>query len=133
MSGYGIAGTGTALYFSTGNSDPTGMTYTGTTNIQESVVTLSNQLGLLGTFTPSNVAVLDEGDVDLGSGGVLLLPSQGGNFPDLAVTAGKDGKIVFAQSRRHANARLQLGRSPRHPSAFGLLVRTVIFYGLRWD
>ena len=51
MSGYGIAGTGTALYFSTGNSDPT--TYDGTTNIQESVVTLSNQLRLLGTFTPS--------------------------------------------------------------------------------
>jgi hypothetical protein len=93
MSGYGIAGTGTALYFSTGNSDPT--TYDGTTNIQESVVTLSNHLGLLGTFTPSNVAVLDEGDVDLGSGGVLLLPSQGGNFPNLAVTAGKDGRLFL--------------------------------------
>jgi hypothetical protein len=93
MSGYGIAGAGTALYFSTGNSDPT--TYDGTTNIQESVVTLSNQLGLLGTFTPSNVAALDEGDVDLGSGGVLLLPSQGGKFPNLAVTAGKDGRLFL--------------------------------------
>jgi hypothetical protein len=93
MSGYGIAGTGTALYFSTGNSDAG--TYDGTTNIQESVVTLSNQLGLLGTFTPSNVADLDKYDVDLGSGGVLLLPSQGGSFPDLAVTAGKDGRLFL--------------------------------------
>jgi hypothetical protein len=93
MSGYGIAGTGTALYFSTGNSAPT--TYDGTTNIQESVVTLSNQLGLLGTFTPSNVAALDEGDVDLGSGGVLLLPSQSGKFSNLAVTAGKDGRLFL--------------------------------------
>jgi len=88
MSGYGIAGTGTGteLYFSTGNSDcnfyltpevcPATTTYNGTTNIQESVVRLNTQLGLLGTFTPTNVADLDAGDVDLGSGGVLLLPRR---------------------------------------------------------
>ena len=107
MSGYGIAGTGTSteLYFSTGNSDcnfyvspevcPATTTYNGTTNIQESVVRLNTQLGLLGTFTPTNVAALDARDVDLGSGGVLLLPPQAGSFPDLAVAGGKDGRLFL--------------------------------------
>jgi hypothetical protein len=106
MSGYGIAGSGTQLFFSTGNSDcnyyvrpvqcPPTTTYDGSTNIQESVVTLNGNLTqLLGTFTPSNVAALDMADDDLGSGGVLLLPAQSGSFPSLAVAAGKDGRLFL--------------------------------------
>src|ERR1700730_1681667 len=83
---------GTDLYFSTGNSDcniranpvicPAKTTYDGVTIIQESVVKLSGDLTTLrGIFTPSNVADLDKGDHDLGSGGVLLLPPQTGNVP----------------------------------------------------
>jgi hypothetical protein len=103
MSGYGIASaghlegdlfTGAELLFATANSNPG--TYDGITNIQESVVRLaSNLTSVIGTFTPSNVTALDEGDTDLGSGGVMLLPPQSGNFPNLAVAAGKDGNLLL--------------------------------------
>jgi hypothetical protein len=94
MSGYGIAGDGTDLFFSTGNSDPSKSTYDGKTNIQESVVRLSGDLTppIRGIFTPSNVASLDKFDTDLGSGGVLLLPPLSS---PLAVMSGKDGNLLL--------------------------------------
>jgi hypothetical protein len=46
-------------------------------------------------FTAYNQAILSQNDQDLGSGGVLLLPSQSGAYPRLAVTAGKDGTIYL--------------------------------------
>jgi hypothetical protein len=106
MSGFGIAASGTSLFFATGNSDctihtipvkcPPQTTYDGVTNIQESVVKLSGDLTTLrGIFTPSNVAVLDQGDQDIGSGGALLLPRQSGNFPFLAVTGSNDGRLFL--------------------------------------
>ena len=54
MSGYGVAADPTGnVYFVTGNSDPG--TYTGDTNIQESVVKVSADLTqLLSVFTPSD-------------------------------------------------------------------------------
>ena len=103
MSGYGIASAGqlqkgdlltaAELFFSTANSNPG--TYDGVTNIQESVVRLSSSLGVIGTYTPSNVATLDQDDTDLGAGGVMLLPPQSGAFPNLAVVAGKDGNLLL--------------------------------------
>jgi hypothetical protein len=90
MSGYGISGTGTELYFTTGNSDcnwtipsdpcPASTTYNGTTNIQESVAKLNTSGQFLGIFTPTWVATLDSSDNDLGSGGVLLLPPKSEAF-----------------------------------------------------
>jgi hypothetical protein len=47
-------------------------------------------------FSPSNNAYLANGDIDLGSGGILLLPDladAGGTVRHLAVGAGKDGNI----------------------------------------
>ena len=98
MSGYGISGAGVGgdarLQFTTGNSDPT--SYTGTTNIQESILkTNLNPANLLGIFTPSNWSTLDAGDVDLGSGGVLHLPTQPGGYPYLAIGGGKDGRLFL--------------------------------------
>ena len=98
MSGYGISGAGVGssarLQFTTGNSDPT--SYTGTTNIQESILkTDLNPANLLGIFTPSNWSTLDAGDVDLGSGGVLHLPTQPGSYPYLAIGGGKDGRLFL--------------------------------------
>ena len=103
MSGYGIAGDGTNLYFSTGNSDcnwtvspeqcPSSSTWTGTTNIQESVAQLSSGLALGGVFTPSDTLALDQWDLDLGSGGVLLFPAA--TYPYLAAAAGKDGRLFL--------------------------------------
>ena len=95
MSGYGLAADdGGNILFVTGNSDPN--TYDGITNIQESVVKVSPTLTtVLDVFTPSNQVGLDQGDVDFGSGGALVLPDQPGSVPHMAVAAGKDGNMFF--------------------------------------
>jgi hypothetical protein len=80
----------------TGNSDYSGTTYNGVTNIQESVIKISPDLStILDLFTPDDWSSLDEGDVDFGSGGVMVLPDQPGSDPHLAVAAGKDGNMYF--------------------------------------
>jgi hypothetical protein len=95
MSGYGPAtdDAGNVLVV-TGNSDSG--TYDGVTDIQESVVKMSSTLTtVLDLFTPDDQASLDSGDVDFGSGGVLVLPDQPGSTPHLAVAAGKDGNMYL--------------------------------------
>jgi hypothetical protein len=80
----------------TGNSDFSGTTYDGVSNIQESVVKISSNLTtVLDLFTPMNQASLEQSDSDFGSGGVLVLPDQPGSTPHLAVAAGKDGNMYF--------------------------------------
>lgn len=97
MSGYGPAVDDAGnILFVTGNSDYSGTTYDGTSNIQESVVKVSSDLTtVLDLFTPSNQASLDEADNDFGSGGVLVLPDQPGSTPHLAVAAGKVGSLFL--------------------------------------
>jgi hypothetical protein len=97
MSGYGPAADDSGnILFVTGNSDPSGTTYDGVTGIQESVVQASADLTtVLDLFTPSNVADLDEHDLDFGAGGVMVLPDQPGSIPHLAVAAGKVGAMFF--------------------------------------
>jgi hypothetical protein len=46
-------------------------------------------------FTTNNQATLNGSDLDVGAGGVLLLPDQPGNNPHLLVQAGKDGTIYL--------------------------------------
>lgn len=98
MSGFGLAADQHGdVYFVTGNSDTTGggtTTYDGVNNIQESVVKLSSDLTtVLSIFTPSNVGPLDQGDVDYGSGGAMLLPEQEGAVKYSLAAAGKDGRL----------------------------------------
>ena len=50
---------------------------------------------VLDVFTPSNWATLDQKDTDFGSGGVLVLPDQGGAYPHLAVAAGKSATMFL--------------------------------------
>jgi len=102
MSGYGPAADDSGnVLFVTGNSDYSGTTYDGVTNIQESVVKVSPDLtSVLDLFTPKNQAALDQGDVDFGSGGVLVLPDQSGSHPHLAVAAGKAG-TMFLMNEDH--------------------------------
>jgi hypothetical protein len=97
MSGYGPAVDDSGnILFATGNSDPSGSTYDGVSNIQESVVKVSPDLTtVLGLFTPSNQSYLDRYDADFGSGGVLVLPDQPGAKPHLAVAAGKIGSMYL--------------------------------------
>ncbi|HLY19363.1 MAG TPA: hypothetical protein VKR61_19185 [Bryobacteraceae bacterium] len=95
MSGSGIAADGAGnLYFVTGNSDPSGTTYDGVTNIQESVVKESPDLSkVLSLFTPSDQPTLDQFDSDYGSGGVLLLPKEPSQAASAAAAAGKNGNL----------------------------------------
>ena len=66
MSGYGIAADETGnLFFVTGNSDYSGTTYDGVTDIQESVIEVSGDLTqVLDLFTPDDWSYLDQGDID---------------------------------------------------------------------
>jgi len=101
MAGYGVAADSAGnLYFVTGNSDPSGTTYNSVTNISETAAKVSPDLTqLLSFFTPSDVGNLDQGDVDFGSGGMVLLP-QKGSQPPLAAAAGKEGTL-FLMNRNH--------------------------------
>jgi len=97
MSGYGLAADDSGnVVFATGNSDPSGTTYDGVSNIQESAVKVSSELStVVDLFTPSDESILDQQDWDLGAGGVLILPEQSGSKPHLAVAAGKDGNMYL--------------------------------------
>jgi len=104
-SGYGVAGDPSGnLFFTTGNSDSSGTTYDGCTNLQESVVKLP--ANLIRTcpptpppspflFTPANVSGLDQADMDVGSAGVMALPAQPGPVPSLLVSNAKDGSMFL--------------------------------------
>ena len=62
----------------------------------DSILKLSpGRLLLLDYFTPSNQAVLESQALDLGSGGVLLLPPQSTIPNNLLITAGKQGLIYL--------------------------------------
>lgn len=94
MSGYGLAANSSgSVYFTTGNSDPSD-SYDPVTNIEESVVQMSPDLSTVQSlYTPTGHAQLDSWDGDFSAGGVILLPPQGGSFPDVAAAAGKDGYL----------------------------------------
>jgi len=97
MSGYGISADQKGnLYFVTGNSDYSGNTYNGVTNIQESVIEVSGDLSrVVDLFTPADVGSLDQSDEDFGSGGAMLMPPQSGSIPNLVVAAGKEGNMFL--------------------------------------
>jgi hypothetical protein len=97
MSGYGLAADDAGnILFVTGNSDPSGNTYDGVTNIQESAVKVSSDLtAILDLFTPNDQPQLDAEDQDFGAGGMLVLPDQPGSVPHLAVAAGKSGEMFL--------------------------------------
>ncbi|HEY1961441.1 MAG TPA: hypothetical protein VGG69_03395 [Rhizomicrobium sp.] len=63
----------------------------------ESVLSLSSDLKtVMGSFTPSNFQQLNDGDVDFGSGGVMLLPQEAGQTaPPLAVAMGKANTLYL--------------------------------------
>lgn len=102
MSGWGIAADASGnLYVVTGNSDPSGTTYDGVTDVQESVIKVSPDLSqIVDLFTPYDWPTLDQNDGDFGSGGVMLLPpiptlTAAGAPLNLAVAAGKEGNMFL--------------------------------------
>jgi fibronectin type 3 domain-containing protein len=103
------------LYFETGNGDFDTLLnsrgFPGRGDYGDSVVklasdpttTASNQrtngwgLKVVDYFTPENQDVLNAGDVDLGSAGILLLPDSAGSpdHPHLMVCSGKEGRVYL--------------------------------------
>jgi hypothetical protein len=83
MSGGGLVGDGSHIYFSTGNGDFNAAS--GGANYGESIVGLDNALNVLTYYTPSTWSRLNGHDVDLGGCGLLLIPGT-----RLLVTGGKD-------------------------------------------
>jgi chitodextrinase len=88
------AGTGPALD-SSGNVwvETANGNFDGTINFGDSVVKLSSSGSVLDFFTPYYQDTLRTNDVDLGSGGVVILPPSVGSLahPNLAVATGKPG------------------------------------------
>jgi hypothetical protein len=92
MSGAGIAADSNAnLYVATGNGtfDTTNIPATEFGNTLLKLNLRGSTISVLDYFTPSNQAVLNPQDLDVGSGGILLLPDQPGAHPHEMVQAGK--------------------------------------------
>ena len=92
------------LYFVTGNGifDVN----TGGKDYGDSFLKLSPAGQVLDYFTPHDQQNMNDQDLDLGSGGVLLLPDQPGPHPHMAITAGKNGTIyvIDRDNLGHYNA-----------------------------
>jgi hypothetical protein len=101
MSGYGLAADSNGhVYAATGNSDPSGTTYSTTSNLANSVIKLSPDLStILDFFTPAWEANLDQVDGDLGSGGVMVVPQQTVPISNLLAAGGKDGTMFLLNAQ----------------------------------
>ena len=107
MAGTGLAADSTNIYFSSGNG-----TYDGATDFGDSSMKLgqpsSGAFPIVDWFTPYDQANLATNDLDLGSGGEVLLPDQpnGSAYTHLLITASKEGTIyvINRDNMGHFNA-----------------------------
>jgi hypothetical protein len=99
MSGVGVASDGSGnLFASTGNG-----TFDGSTSFGDSVVRLAlaafrpnnTPPPLVDFFTPFDQQMLEDRDLDLGSGGPVLLPDLVGDHPHLLMLGGKAGTLYL--------------------------------------
>ena len=81
------------LYFATGDGNFNAFVDSGGTEYGDSVVKLSTRGGLsvADYFTPFNQEYYQIHDLDVGSGGIMLLPTRPGRFPHLMIAGGKPG------------------------------------------
>ena len=78
------------IYFATG--DGTFDASTGGTDYGDTLLKVDANLNVLDYFTPMDQACrLLPNDLDLGAGGPLIFPTQGGTYPDEVIEAGKGG------------------------------------------
>ena len=95
--GGGLAADATGnLFFVTG--DGTFDANTGGSDYGDSFIKLSPSGAVLDYFTPYDQATLDVGNLDLGSGGVLLLPDQPSTPPRLVTSGGKN-RMLYVVNR----------------------------------
>jgi len=92
MSGAGLAGDGTGVYFSTGDGlfDGPGGSHLGDTVLRLSQADAS--LVLDDYFTPYNQQFFQDNDLDMSSGAVLVIPGPSGS---VILTADKDGTVYL--------------------------------------
>ena len=94
MAGSGVAAdTDGNIFVATGNGK-----FTGGQDFGDSILKLDpsgNTFAVADFFTPANQSYLASNDLDLGSGGVMLLPDQPGSHPYLLVQSGKEGTIYI--------------------------------------
>ena len=96
MSGAGVAADANGSIFipsGNGDFDTTNVPAKETGDTMLKLGTANQILTQLDYFTPFDQNTLNGTDIDLGSGGALLLPDQPGSFPHILVEAGKEGKI----------------------------------------
>jgi outer membrane protein assembly factor BamB len=83
----------------------------------DSVLKLTSDLARAGSFTPHDQDHLNASDLDLGSGGVMLLPDQPGPHPYQMVSCGKEGTVYLMDRTSpggfHSNADQVLGILPK--------------------
>ncbi len=99
MSGAGVAADSNAnIFIASGNGDFDTVNVPAQElgdTIMKLFNTNSSTLSLVDYFTPYDQGTLDDGDIDLGSGGVLLLPDQPGGVTHELVESGKEGSIYL--------------------------------------
>src|ERR1700722_1536487 len=96
MSGAGVGADSNGNFFFASGSGDFDTTNIPATLLGDSVLKLffnGSTISLSDYFTPFNQGTLDGGDVDLGSGGTLVLPNQSGSNPHELVQVGKAGTI----------------------------------------
>ncbi len=86
------------MFLTTGNGTySTYPPFNGSSEFGESIVNFNIANGGLtptDAFTPFNGSHLNGGDLDQGSGGILMVPDQQGANPHILVQAGKEGRIL---------------------------------------
>ena len=99
QSGDGLTSDSTGnIYFVTGNGDFNANSGGG--DYGDSFVKISPSGAVLDYFTPYDQADMAARDIDLGSGGTLLLPDQSGSHPHLAISAVRTDDL-FSRPRQH--------------------------------
>jgi chitodextrinase len=81
------------FYFATG--DGTFNANSGGVDFGDSFIKLSASGTVLDYFTPHDESTLNNNNLDLDAGGMILLPDQPGTHPHLLVSAGKNGSIYL--------------------------------------
>jgi len=101
MAGAGPAADGSGNIFFSSANGPFNVTslppLAPNTNFGDTVLRLKSGLTVGDYFTPSDQANLDSNDLDLGSGGVVLLPDAAGStaHPHLAIAADKEPNLYL--------------------------------------
>lgn len=137
QSGGGIATDDTgALYLETANGDFDAAQ--GGQNLGDAVLKLNLDGVLLDWFAPHDQAALSQVDLDLGSGGPLVLPDQPGARPHLLIATGKNGMLYLldrddlgrfnANDDSHAVQTLLIGFERNKPR-YGLYSTPTYFQG----